>query len=262
MIAGGAESMSMVPMRGNKPSLSPQIFDRRREHRHRLRHGPDRREGRRAVEGQPRGAGRVLGRVAPRALAAQQAGEFNDEIDADRRRSSASPISPTGEVRVKTRTVASTKARAPTRRSKAWPSCARCSRPRARSRPATARRRRDGAGALILVSEKILKQFDLTPLARFVSFAVRGVPPEIMGIGPIEAIPAALKARRPEAGRHRLDRAERSVRRAVAGGDSGPRPRSGEGQSDGRRDRARPPARRDRRDPRGDGRARACAATT
>jgi acetyl-CoA acyltransferase len=50
----------------------------------------------------------------------------------------------------------------------------------------------DGAGALIVVSEMILKQFDLKPLARFVSFASRGVPPEIMGIGPIEAIPAAL----------------------------------------------------------------------
>ncbi len=51
----------------------------------------------------------------------------------------------------------------------------------------------DGAGALILVSEKILKQFNLQPLARFVSFAIRGVPPEIMGIGPKEAIPAVLK---------------------------------------------------------------------
>ena len=51
----------------------------------------------------------------------------------------------------------------------------------------------DGAGALILVSERALKQFNLTPLARFVSFAVKGVPPEIMGIGPKEAIPAALK---------------------------------------------------------------------
>ena len=51
----------------------------------------------------------------------------------------------------------------------------------------------DGAGALILVSEKILRQFNLTPLARFVSFAIRGVPPEIMGIGPKEAIPVALK---------------------------------------------------------------------
>jgi len=51
----------------------------------------------------------------------------------------------------------------------------------------------DGAGALILASEKAVKQFDLKPLARFVSFAARGVPPEIMGIGPIEAIPAALR---------------------------------------------------------------------
>jgi acetyl-CoA acyltransferase len=52
----------------------------------------------------------------------------------------------------------------------------------------------DGAGCLIVASERAVKQFGLTPLARFVSFASRGVPPEIMGIGPIEAIPAALKS--------------------------------------------------------------------
>ena len=51
----------------------------------------------------------------------------------------------------------------------------------------------DGAGAVLLVSEKILKQFNLTPLARFCSFAVAGVPPEIMGIGPVAAIPKALQ---------------------------------------------------------------------
>jgi acetyl-CoA acyltransferase len=51
----------------------------------------------------------------------------------------------------------------------------------------------DGAGALIVASEAACKRFDLKPLARFVSFASRGVPPEIMGIGPIEAIPAALR---------------------------------------------------------------------
>jgi acetyl-CoA acyltransferase len=51
----------------------------------------------------------------------------------------------------------------------------------------------DGAGALILASEKAVKQFGLKPLARFVSFAAKGVPPHIMGIGPIEAIPAALR---------------------------------------------------------------------
>lgn len=51
----------------------------------------------------------------------------------------------------------------------------------------------DGAAALILVSERFLKEHNLTPIGRFVSFAVRGVDPKIMGIGPKEAIPAALK---------------------------------------------------------------------
>jgi acetyl-CoA acyltransferase len=50
----------------------------------------------------------------------------------------------------------------------------------------------DGAGCLILASERAVKQFGLKPLARFVSFAIKGVPPHIMGIGPIEAIPIAL----------------------------------------------------------------------
>jgi acetyl-CoA acyltransferase len=51
----------------------------------------------------------------------------------------------------------------------------------------------DGAGAAILVSERALKEFGLKPLARFVGFSVAGVPPEIMGIGPIAAIPKVLK---------------------------------------------------------------------
>jgi len=51
----------------------------------------------------------------------------------------------------------------------------------------------DGAAAVLLVSEKILKQFNLTPLARFAGFAVAGVAPEIMGIGPVEAIPRVLR---------------------------------------------------------------------
>ena len=50
----------------------------------------------------------------------------------------------------------------------------------------------DGAAAVMLVSEKILKQFNLRPLARFAGFAVAGVPAEIMGIGPVKAIPKVL----------------------------------------------------------------------
>jgi acetyl-CoA acyltransferase len=51
----------------------------------------------------------------------------------------------------------------------------------------------DGAAAALVVSEDYLKRLGKDPIARFVSFAVRGVPPEIMGIGPVEAIPVALR---------------------------------------------------------------------
>ncbi len=52
----------------------------------------------------------------------------------------------------------------------------------------------DGAGAVLLMSEAAVKRTGVTPIARFVSYAVAGVPPEIMGIGPVEAIPRALQA--------------------------------------------------------------------
>ena len=52
----------------------------------------------------------------------------------------------------------------------------------------------DGAGAVLLMSEAAVKRYGVTPIARFRSYAVAGVPPEIMGIGPVEAIPRALKA--------------------------------------------------------------------
>ncbi|RLT45328.1 MAG: thiolase family protein [Chloroflexi bacterium] len=51
----------------------------------------------------------------------------------------------------------------------------------------------DGAAALLLMSEEKAKALGLTPLARFVSFGVGGVPPEVMGIGPVAAVPKALR---------------------------------------------------------------------
>lgn len=51
----------------------------------------------------------------------------------------------------------------------------------------------DGAAACLVVSDAFLKSLKIEPQARFVSYAVRGVAPEIMGIGPVEAIPAALR---------------------------------------------------------------------
>jgi acetyl-CoA acyltransferase len=51
----------------------------------------------------------------------------------------------------------------------------------------------DGAAFVMVVSEKFLKENNLTPIARMVSFASAGVAPRIMGIGPVAAIPKALK---------------------------------------------------------------------
>lgn len=51
----------------------------------------------------------------------------------------------------------------------------------------------DGAAFVLVVSEKMLKDMNVEPIARLVSYGVAGVPPRIMGIGPIEAIPLALK---------------------------------------------------------------------
>ncbi len=59
----------------------------------------------------------------------------------------------------------------------------------------------DGAGALLVVSKRILEKYNLTPIARYAGFAVRGVPPEIMGIGPKFAIPAVLE-------NHKIDLAD------------------------------------------------------
>ena len=191
MIAAGVESMSMVPMMGYHPSLNMSVF-------------------RDENIGMAYGMGLTAEKVAQqwkvtreaqdefaleshrRAIAAQQAGEYAAEI---------SPIEiverfpdlSTGQINIKTRLVKDDEgARADTNLEalgKLKPVFAAKGSVTAGNSSQTS----DGAGALILVSEKILKQHNLTPLARFVSFAVKGVPPEIMGIGPKEAIPAALR---------------------------------------------------------------------
>ena len=192
MIAAGAESMSIVPMMGHHPSMNMGIFKDENI-------------------GMAYGMGLTAERVAQqwkvsreaqdqfaleshqKAIAGQQAGEFNDEttaIDIVER----FPNLATGQIDIKTRTVARDEG---ARADSSLEGLARLKPVFAAKGSVTAgnsSQMSDGAGALILVSEKILKQCNLTPLARFVSFAVRGVPPEIMGIGPKEAIPAALKA--------------------------------------------------------------------
>ncbi len=192
MFAGGVESMSMIPMGGNKPSLPPAIFERDEN------------------IGLAYGMGLTAEKVAEqwkisreaqdafslqshqRAVAAMQAGHFAAEMtpfDVIER----SPNLADGSVTIKTRTVNLDEGARPDTSldglAKLKPVFAAKGSVTAGNSSQTS----DGSGGLIVVSEAALKRYNLTPLARFVSFVVRGVPPEIMGIGPIEAIPAALK---------------------------------------------------------------------
>ena len=191
MIAAGVESMSVVPMMGYHPSLNMGVFKDDNI-------------------GMAYGMGLTAEKVAQqwkvtreaqdefsleshrRAIAAQQAGDYAAEITPIEIIERFPNLS-TGQINIKTRLVKDDEgARADTNLEalgKLKPVFAAKGSVTAGNSSQTS----DGAGALILVSEKILKQHNLTPLARFVSFAVKGVPPEIMGIGPKEAIPAALR---------------------------------------------------------------------
>ena len=193
MIAGGAESMSLVPMGGNKPSFNPEVFAR--DENVGIAYGMGLTAEKVAAQWKVSRERQDAFALAShqKAMAAIAAGQFKDEmtpVDVIDRL----PNLATGEVSVRTRRVEVDEGpRADTTLEalgKLKPVFAAKGSVTAGNSSQTS----DGAGALILASEKAVKQFGLKPLARFVSFAVRGVPPKIMGIGPIEAIPAALKA--------------------------------------------------------------------
>ena len=192
MVAAGTESMSMVPMMGNSPSLSPAMF--RNDENIGIAYGMGLTAEKVAtqwkVSRDAQDAFAVQSHL--RALAAQKAGEFAAEMTPVEV-SERTPDLDTGEVQVSTRTVQLDEG---PRSDTSLEGLARLKAVFAARGSVTAgnsSQTSDGAGALILASEKAVKQFGLTPLARFVSFASKGVPPHIMGIGPIEAIPAALR---------------------------------------------------------------------
>ncbi|WP_186425954.1 acetyl-CoA C-acyltransferase [Cupriavidus metallidurans] len=193
MIAAGVESMSMVPMMGNSPSMSPSIFER--DENIGIAYGMGLTAEKVATQWKVSREDQDAFSLAShqKAIAAQQAGEFKDEI---------TPIEvverfpdlASGQINVKTRTISLDEGPRPDTSVEGLGKLRAVFANKGSVTAGNSSQTSDGAGALILVSEKILKQFNLVPLARFVSFAVRGVPPEIMGIGPKAAIPAALKA--------------------------------------------------------------------
>ncbi|SOZ36934.1 3-ketoacyl-CoA thiolase [Cupriavidus neocaledonicus] len=193
MIAAGVESMSMVPMMGNSPSMSPEIFSR--DENVGIAYGMGLTAEKVAQQWQVSREDQDAFSLAShqKAIAAQQAGEFRDEITPVET-VERFPDLASGQVSVKTRTIALDEGPRPDTSLEGLGKLRPVFASKGSVTAGNSSQTSDGAGALILVSEKILKQFNLVPLARFVSFAVRGVPPEIMGIGPKEAIPAALKA--------------------------------------------------------------------
>ena len=193
MIAAGAESMSMVPMSGNKPSFNPAVFARDED------------------VGIAYGMGLTAEKVAQqwkvsreaqdefalqshlKALKAQAAGEFNDEITPFEVLA-RSPDLASAEVITRRRTVSLDEGPRAETTLEALAKLRAVFAAKGSVTAGNSSQTSDGAGCLILASGRAVQQFGLTPLARFVSFASCGVPPEIMGIGPIAAIPAALKA--------------------------------------------------------------------
>ena len=192
MLAAGVESMSMVPMMGNKIAFNSAIFERDEN------------------LGIAYGMGLTAEKVAQRwkvsreaqdafalqshqrAIAAQLAGEFNDEITPYQINEHL-PDMTTREVKIKSR--AASQDEGP-RADTSLAALAKLKTVFAQQGSVTAgnsSQMSDGAGAVLLCSEAALKRYNLTPIGKFHSFSVAGVPPEIMGIGPKEAIPQALK---------------------------------------------------------------------
>ena len=193
MIAGGAESMSLVPMGGNKPSFNPEVFAK--DENVGIAYGMGLTAEKVATQWKVSREDQDAFALAShqKALAAQAAGEFAGEIvpiDVVSRL----PNLATGEVSVSTRTVKLDEGARPDTSLEGLGKLKPVFAAKGSVTAGNSSQTSDGAGALILASEAACKRFDLKPLARFVSFAARGVAPEIMGIGPIEAIPAALKA--------------------------------------------------------------------
>jgi acetyl-CoA acyltransferase len=191
MIGGGTESMSMVPMMGYHPVFNPRIYEN--EHL-----------------GIAYGMGITAEKVAEqwtvtrdeqdafavashaKALAGIAAGEFADEIAAYTLADRYPDLGKRGIVD-DTRVVRNDEGPRPGTTAEALGKLKPVFRMGGSVTAGNSSQMSDGAGAVLLASEQAIKDYGLTPLARFVGFSVAGVPPEIMGIGPKAAIPKVCK---------------------------------------------------------------------
>src|SRR5690606_23162785 len=195
VLAGGTESMSMVPMMGNKIAMSPQVFAR--EENIAIAYGMGITAEKVAEEWNVSREDQdafALGSHR-KALAAIERGEFREEI---------TPLEVVAHlpdlggntIRLKKTLVEVDEGPRPDTSLEGLAKLRTVFRNGQAGGTVTAgnsSQMSDGAGAVLVASERAIKDYNLTPLARFVSFAVAGVRPEVMGIGPIAAIPKALE---------------------------------------------------------------------
>jgi acetyl-CoA acyltransferase len=195
VLAGGTESMSMVPMMGNKVALSPQVFAR--EENLAIAYGMGITAEKVAEEWKVSREDQDAFALAShqKALAAQARGEFSDEIS-PLQVVARQPDLAGNVVRVRETLVDTDEGPRPDTSLEGLAKLRPVFRDARSGGTVTAgnsSQMSDGAGAVLVASEQAIKDYGLVPLARFVSFSVAGVRPEVMGIGPIAAIPKALK---------------------------------------------------------------------
>jgi len=192
MIAAGTESMSMVPMGGNKVSYNPAIF--LKDENVAIAYGmgvtAERVAQRWKISREQQDM--FAAESHRRALHATERGEFSDEITpftiTDR-----VPDLRTREIVTKPRQAVADegprKDTSPEGLAKLKPVFA----AKGSVTAGNSSQMSDGAGAVVLMSEAALKRSGLKPLGRFIGYSVAGVPPDIMGIGPVQAIPKVLQ---------------------------------------------------------------------
>src|SRR5688500_5599088 len=195
VLAGGTESMSMVPMMGNKVALSPSVFANNENVA--IAYGMGITAEKVAEEWKVSREDQDAFALAShqKALAAIQAGEFRSEITPYEVVSHLPDLAGSA-IRLKKTLVEIDEGPRPDTSLEGLARLRSVFRNAQFGGSVTAgnsSQMSDGAGAVLLASEQAIKDYGLTPLARFVSFSVAGVRPEVMGIGPIAAIPKALK---------------------------------------------------------------------
>jgi acetyl-CoA acyltransferase len=191
MVAAGTESMSMVPMGGNKPTFSPAVFEK--DENVAIAYGMGITAERVAAQWKVSREEQDLFAAEShrRAVRATDTGEFKDEVT-PYALSERLPDLVAREIKVKAREVVNDEGprrdTSPETLAKLRPAFA----ARGSITAGNSSQMSDGAAAVVLASESALKRYGLKPIGRFVGYSVAGVPPDIMGIGPVKAIPKAL----------------------------------------------------------------------